>query len=247
MEYTIQKVAKLAGVSARTLRYYDEIGLLKPARLASSGYRIYGQHELDLLQQILFYREMDLALPEIKALVTDPTFQPKEALKSHRQELLRKKERLDALIQNVEKTLENMEGMVKMSDKEKFEGFKKDLIEKNEAKYGEEIREKYGDKTVDESNKRMLNLSKEDFARMEALNDKLFDLLERAKTDTALQEDIYLTHKEWLSLSWPSYSEEAHIGLVNMYVDDARFKAYYDDRGGAGTAERLRDAVVASL
>ncbi|EIA19229.1 MerR family transcriptional regulator [Listeria fleischmannii] len=247
MEYTIQKVAKLAGVSARTLRYYDEIGLLKPARLTSSGYRIYGQAELDLLQQILFYREMDLALPEIKSLVADPHFQPKEALKSHHKELLRKKERLDVLIRNVENTLSSMEGMKKMTDKEKFEGFKKELVDENERKYGTEIRAKYGDKKIDESNAKMMKLSEEDFAKMEALNDTLFELLERAKTEDHLQAEIYEAHKKWLSYSWPSYSKEAHAGLVNMYVDDSRFTAYYDERGGEGTARRLRDAVIASI
>ena len=66
MEYTVQKLGKLAGISARTLRYYDEIGILKPARISSSGYRIYGKKEVDLLQQILFYRELGVDLESIK-------------------------------------------------------------------------------------------------------------------------------------------------------------------------------------
>ena len=68
MEYTIKKLSELAGVSTRTLRYYDEIGILKPARINSSGYRIYGEKEIDILQQILFYRELDFNLDSIRKL-----------------------------------------------------------------------------------------------------------------------------------------------------------------------------------
>ncbi|MDP4158116.1 MAG: MerR family transcriptional regulator, partial [Bacillota bacterium] len=73
MEFTVQSLGKLAGVSTRTLRYYDEIGILKPARINSSGYRIYGQREVDRLQQILFYRELGVSLEDIKKIITDPT------------------------------------------------------------------------------------------------------------------------------------------------------------------------------
>lgn len=74
MEYTIKKLSSLAGVSTRTLRYYDEIGLLKPARMNSSGYRIYEAKEVDLLQQILFYRELGVSLETIRDIVTAPSF-----------------------------------------------------------------------------------------------------------------------------------------------------------------------------
>ncbi|EUJ38072.1 putative transcriptional regulator [Listeria weihenstephanensis FSL R9-0317] len=81
MEYTVQKLGQLAGVSTRTLRYYDEIGILKPARINTSGYRIYGQIEVDRLQQILFYREMNVPLEKIKAILEEPDFDEAAALK----------------------------------------------------------------------------------------------------------------------------------------------------------------------
>ncbi len=74
MKYTINKLAKLAGVSTRTLRYYDEIGLLRPARMSSNGYRVYGQKEVDRLQQILFYRELGVPLEEIKKILSSKEF-----------------------------------------------------------------------------------------------------------------------------------------------------------------------------
>lgn len=92
MEYTVQKLGYMAGVSPRTLRHYDEIGILKPARINSSGYRIYGQSEVDRLQQILFYRELGVSLESIRDIMTAPSFNGENALREHRQKLLEKRE-----------------------------------------------------------------------------------------------------------------------------------------------------------
>lgn len=170
MEYTVQKLAQMAGVSARTLRYYDEIGILKPARINSSGYRIYGQREVDRLQQILFYRELGLSLEGIKDIVTAPSFDGLNALKEHREKLLEKREQLDLLIANVEKTIAFAEGRITMTDKEKFEGFKQKLIDENEKKYSQEIRAKYGDDQVDRSNQKIKDMTKEQYAEVEKLS-----------------------------------------------------------------------------
>jgi DNA-binding transcriptional MerR regulator len=105
MEYTVQKLGQLAGVSTRTLRYYDEIGILKPARINSSGYRIYGQEEVDRLQQILFYKELGVGLEQIKDILCDPAFDASAALQTHYNELLDRKKQLERLIANVEKTI----------------------------------------------------------------------------------------------------------------------------------------------
>src|SRR4051794_34620167 len=161
MEYTVQKLASLTGISTRTLRYYDEIGILKPARINSSGYRIYGQAEVDRLQQILFYRELEVSLEKIKEIVTDPVFDGAAALKEHREKLLEKKKQLEVLIANVDKTIASAEGRMEMSNNEKFEGFKKRMIEENEQKYGEEIRQKYGNDRVDQSNAKVMNMTQE--------------------------------------------------------------------------------------
>ena len=103
MEYTIQELAQLSGVSTRTLRYYDEIGLLKPARTNEAGYRFYEQFEVDMLQQILFYRALDMKLAIIKEIIKAPDFQHTEALKTHRTALLKRKEQLEKILQTVEK------------------------------------------------------------------------------------------------------------------------------------------------
>jgi DNA-binding transcriptional MerR regulator len=246
MEYTIQKLASLAGVSTRTLRYYDEIGILKPARINSSGYRIYGQAEVNRLQQILFYRELGVGLDSIKEIVTAPSFDGTKALQEHREKLLEKREQLDLLIANVDKTLAVTEGRMTMSNKEKFKGFKKKLIEDNEKKYGKEIREKYGKDTVEASNAKVMNMTQEQYDEVTALGEKLnLTLAEAFKTgDPAgeLAQRAAELHKQWLCFYWKEYSKEAHAGLAQMYVDDERFTAYYD-KEQPGTAEFLRDAI----
>ncbi|MGM0866445.1 MAG: MerR family transcriptional regulator [Bacillota bacterium] len=246
MEYTVKKLGEIAGVSTRTLRYYDEIELLKPARTSSSGYRIYGQKEVDRLQQILFYKELGVGLDEIKDILDDPAFDATHALREHRETLMDRRAQLDQLIANVDKTLRVKEGRVTMSDKEKFEGFKEKMVEDNEKKYGKEVREKYGDKAVDESNARVMNMSQEDHEKVTALEQEIKQTLGEAfqtgnPAGDAAQKAAVL-HKQWISFYWGHYSKEAHAGLAQMYVDDERFKAYYDAEQ-KGVAEFLRDAI----
>jgi len=247
MEYTVQKLGKLAGISARTLRYYDEIGILKPARISSSGYRIYGKKEVDLLQQILFYRELGVDLESIKKIVTSPSFDSVKSLREHHLKLLVKREQLDKLIRNVEKTIAMTEGRIEMSDKEKFEGFKQKLIEENEAKYGKEIREKYGEDVFEKNYAYFKNMSKEDYDRMTGLSEQILETLAEAmKTgDPAgpLGQKAADLHKQWISMCWGHYDKEAHANVAQMYVDDERFTAYYDDRVRPGASVFLRDAI----
>ncbi|MBI6871783.1 MerR family transcriptional regulator [Clostridium aciditolerans] len=247
MEYTVQKLGKMAGVSTRTLRYYDEIGILKPARINSSGYRIYGEKEVDRLQQILFYRELGVSLESIKEIITSPSFDGTAALREHREKLLEKREQLNMLIANVDKTIAATEGRIKMSNKEKFEGFKQKMIDENEKKYGKEIREKYGDETIDKSNKKLKNMTEEQYAELEKLGRDVIETLSKAfetgDPEGELAQKAADLHRQWLSYSWPSYSKEAHAGLAQMYVDDERFTAYYD-KNQPGLAAFLRDAIL---
>lgn len=247
MEYTVQKLAKLAGVSNRTLRYYDQIGILKPARINSSGYRIYGEKEIDQLQQILFYRELGVSLQIIKEIIISPDFDYRKALEEHHKTLLEQKERLDVLIANVEKTIGLKEGRNTMSDREKFEGFKKRVVEENEKKYGKEIREKYGEDTIDKSNAKMMNMTEEQYRDFKKLEEEISSTLAEAfqSGDPAgpLAQKVADLHKQWLSYTWNQYSKAAHAGLAQMYVEDERFRAYYD-KEQPGIAEFLRDAIL---
>lgn len=247
MEYTVQKLAKMAGVSPRTLRYYDEIGLLKPKRLSSSGYRIYGREEVELLQQILFYRELGIGLENIREIVLDPAFDSMKALKEHHHQLILKKKQLELLIANVEKTMETEEGRDIMKDQERFEGFKEKLLRDNEQKYGKEIREKYGDEVINASNKKVSKMIEVQFEEVTKLAEDILETLKEAyKTGDSAGETAQKAadlHRQWLSYYWPSYSKEAHACLAQMYVADERFTAYYDQEH-PGLAAFLRDAIL---
>jgi len=247
MEYTIKKLADMSGVSRRTLRYYDEMGLLKPNSINSSGYRVYTQKEIDKLQQILFYRQLGVSLKNIQNIVNSGDFDELKALREHHKRLLQEREELILLINNVEKTIMSKERRVTMSNEEKFEGFKKRLINENEKKYGQEIRELYGEEVVKNSNEKVKNMSKKAYDCLTNTEDELMKTLQEAMQtgDPAgdLAQKAADLHRQWLSFYWGNYSKEAHAGLVRMYVTDERFKQYYD-KNQPGTAEFLRDAVL---
>ncbi|WP_313892014.1 MerR family transcriptional regulator [Psychrobacillus sp.] len=246
MEYTVQKLGQLAGISTRTLRYYDDIGLLKPARINSSGYRIYSSAEVDRLQQILFYRELGLNLESIKEIMTSETFDGTAALKEHREKLLDKRAQLDLLIENVNKSIQLTERKITMTDKEKFEGFKQQLVDNNEDKYGKEIRKKYGEDAVNKSNAKVKGMTEAQYEEVTNLEQQVLDNLKAAmETSDPASELAQKTadlHRQWLSFYWTQYTKEAHAGVAQMYVDDERFTAYYD-KIQPGAAEFLRDAV----
>lgn len=247
MEYSINQLSKLAGVSARTLRYYDEIGLLKPSRVSDTGYRYYGEEEVDLLQQILFYREREVPLPMISEMIYSQDFDRMKALEDHLAALRGQRTRLEELICTVEQSIAAMKGEKKMSDKEKFTAFKREAIAENEAKYGKEIREKYGKEEVEASNRKMMNMTEEEYESFEKLGQDILQGLRRAVLageEPGGEEGrrLAVMHKDWLAFTWPQYSRESHNGLVDMYLADERFKDYYD-KDVPGCAAFLAEAV----
>ncbi|MDR3053234.1 MAG: MerR family transcriptional regulator [Coriobacteriales bacterium] len=247
--YTVIQLARLAGVSARTLRWYDKQGLLRPSR-QMNGYRVYADADVDTLQHILFYKELGLSLGQIAELMTAADFDDEKALQEHLHALKAKRERLDTLINTVEKTIATRNGEIVMSKKEQFEGFKQQLLDQNEQKYGAEIREKYGEAQVDASNKKFAALSQEQFTELEALTERMHAALKAALAQGDPSSELAVQacrmHKEWLCNYWASYSPEQHKGVTQMYVDDPRFTAYYDAIA-PGSAVFLRDAVWAWL
>jgi len=133
-----------------------------------------------------------------------------------------------------------------MSDSEKFKGFINKLVDENEKKYGEEIRAKYGNETIGKSNSKIKGMTEEEYAQVEKLseelNSKLKEALIQGDPTSALAQEVCELHKQWLLFFWDSYSKEAHKGLAQMYVDDARFTKYYD-KIAPGCAVFLRDAL----
>ncbi|WP_397539735.1 MerR family transcriptional regulator [Rummeliibacillus pycnus] len=250
MEYTIQQLAKLSGVTTRTLRYYDQIGLLKPLKLNKAGYRIYGDLEVKQLQQILFYRELGLKLEEIKEILANLNFDVKKALLDHQKKLFEEKSRIERMLLNIERTIKSVEGEYEMTDAERFDGLKDEMIKENEKQYGNEIRTKYGDDVVDASNANLRGMTEKQFKENQLLERTMIDLLKIAMQQGDIHgkeaQEAVEYHTKWLNAYWPSYSKEAHRGLADMYVSDVRFTAYYDQHQ-QGMTQFLRDAIYANV
>lgn len=243
MSYTIKQIAELSGVSARTLRFYDERGLLRPAFLTEAGYRMYTDKEIDRLQQILLYRSMGIPLKTIKELIDRPDEKIQDTLIQQRDELIRKRGELDRLLQVLEDTLGYYKGEIRMTNKEKFDAFKQQRLLENEENYGTEVREKYGEDAVAHANQKWQNMSEKEYGELTAiegeLTQKLSSFLEEQTLPSPLAKEVFELHKSWLQFSWKKYSGEAHKGVAEMYVADERFTRYYDDKSGVGAAEAL--------
>ena len=248
MEYSIQELSRLSGVTTRTLRWYDRIGLLKPSRVAESGYRYYGGAEVDRLQDILCYRALGVELARIRECLDDPSFDRLAALRNHLAALEAERERLEQLIRSVQDTIGAEERSEIMSDEQKFEAFKMRAVEHNEETYGAEIRAKYGDQEVDEANAAVRNLTQAQYQEWTDLGREIQDRLEaavRAGLSPESQEgrEITALHRRWLTITGNQYDPAKHRGIAELYVMDQRFTAYYDKRL-PGCARFLRDAVA---
>lgn len=248
MEYSIHELSCLSGVSTRTLRWYDEIGLLKPARVAPSGYRYYGPAQVDRLQDILFYRALGVELARIRECLDDPAFDRPAVLRQHLAALREKKAELETLIRSVEQTIDCEERKETMNDREKFAAFKRRMVEENEAAHGAEARQKYGDGAVDTANAALMGLTPEAYREWQTLNTDLQTRLEaavQAGTDpeSGEGEAICAMHRRWLGVTVKDLTPQKHRGIAELYVMDERFTAYYD-KAVPGCARFLRDAVA---
>ena len=248
MEYSIQELSRLSGVTTRALRWYDQIGLLKPSRVAESGYRYYGPAEVDRLQDILFYRALGVELARIRECLDDPAFDRLAALQSHLTALEAERARLDALIRSVRDTIRCEERKDTMSDEQKFEALKQQILTRHEQVYGKEAREKYGDDMVGAAQSALRNLTVEQYREWTELGQKIQERLESAvraglSPESGAGQEVAALHRRWLTITGNRYEPDKHRGIAELYVDDPRFTAYYD-KAVPGCARFLRDAVV---
>lgn len=248
MEYTIQQLSRLSGVTTRALRWYDKLGLLKPSGRTEGGYRLYGPAEVDRLQDILYYRALGVELARIRECLDDPSFDRLAVLRGHLSVLEAERERLQGLIDSVKETIRTQERDEMMSDEKKFEAFKRQFVEEKERLYGAEAREKYGDAEVDASNARVMGVTLEQFQEYERLGQEILDKLSAAVAEGAdpagpAGEEVTRLHYRWLTIMGDRHDAQRHRGIAELYVQDERFTAYYD-RERPGCARFLRDAVL---
>ncbi|MCP3738461.1 MerR family transcriptional regulator [Rossellomorea sp. BNER] len=235
----VKEVADLVGISVRTLHHYDEIGLLVPEETTESGYRLYSDDNVEVLQQILFFKELGFPLKQIKEIISSPTFNREEALELHRKMLLEKRDRLDKMIATIDKTIKHSKGEIQMSNKEKFEGF-----DFSHNPYEQEARERWGDKAVDEANAKIGKTTEEQKAMSDAMN-AIYRKLASHRNESPESEEAQAAIKEWYDFlnKMGSYSLDAFKGLGQMYVDDERFTKNID-QFGEGLAKFMCDAMA---
>ncbi|KJY58215.1 MerR family transcriptional regulator [Lactobacillus kullabergensis] len=250
MSYSINELAKLAGISTRTLRYYDKQGLLKARRNPENNYRYYEESEVDQLQKILFLKLFDLPLEQIKQVMQTSSETQYQVLRNQRGKLVAREQYLDDLIRNLDKTLATMKGEAQMTDTEKFATLKTEIISKNEKQYGREIRKKYGDAQIDLSNEKFNSLSADELSHFKKLSAEILTELKNfdntAGVKQAADKHLFDLHKEYLLTIWPKgqYSAEAHKNLAQMYVCDPRFSKYYEEATGNPDAAKILKAII---
>ncbi|WP_405155279.1 MerR family transcriptional regulator [Paenibacillus sp. FSL K6-0108] len=241
MAMKVKEVAELVGISVRTLHHYDEIGLLTPDEVTSAGYRLYSDANLEMLQQILFFKELDFSLKDIKEIINNPSFNREEALNMHRRILLEKRHRLDQMIATIDKSVQHVRGEIKMTAKEQFEG-----INFSHNPYEQEARERWGDQAVDQANQKLHNHS---LGEQKALSDQMNSIYTRLAAIRHIDptsDEAQAGISEWYSYlnNMGNYSPEVFRGLGQMYVEDERFTRNID-QFGEGLAVFMRDAMAA--
>ncbi|WP_061776140.1 MerR family transcriptional regulator [Levilactobacillus senmaizukei] len=248
MAYNIQQLADLAGISSRTLRYYDQIGLLIADRNPINGYREYAADAVDRLQLIRYFQTFGFSLQAIQALLAESPANQLTALTDQRRRLAAKRDHLTTLLNTLDRTLAAQQGGPQMSDSEKFAAFKRDQIATNDREYGAESRRRYGKTTFAASQQRYASLSESDYQAMQATEQQLFTQLKQVTTtgdlDSPAAKAAYQAHRDWLCFTWNNYSTAAHRGLAQLYLDDARFTAYYNDRVGHPNAAKTLVAII---
>lgn len=229
MAYTVNKLAKLSGISVRTLHYYDEIGLLKPAYHGENNYRYYEEEQLLMLQQILFYREIGLPLDEIQRIVSSDNFDKIEALESHMQLLNHGLDRTKQLIKTIDKTIEHLRGKTKMSNEELFYGFDSEK-QKGYEKYLVDSG-KVSQEVIDQSRKNVKHWKKEDWDQFKCDGDKLYKefvvaIEQNLSASSPEVQKLAKRHYQVIKIFWTP-TKESYVGLGQMYLEHPDFQEFY--------------------
>ncbi len=238
--YTVKELARIAGVSVRTLHHYDHIGLLKPDARTGAGYRLYGAEQRLRLQQILFFKELDVPLQDISRILEEPGFDPLQALLDHRKQLEERMEKLQRLLDTLDKTVEHYQGGPMLTDEEMYSGFEPEKV----ATMRKEARELYGEEVVEQSERKVRKLSKEALQAIhnegDTLTRDLVALMTKDPGDPAVQA-VVVRHQAWVSHFWTP-DAVSYRGLGRMYTEHAEFKAYYE-KYAPGLADFLCRAI----
>ncbi len=231
--HTVKQLARLSGVSVRTLHYYDQIGLLRPAQVGANGYRYYGREELLRLQQILLHRELGLPLDGIAALLDDSDRGRVDRLREHRQQLVQRTDHYRELIATLDRTIAELEGGPKVDTKQLYTGFSA----AKQAEYEAQLVERFGEsmrESIKTSRHRVETLSKEEIAgHMQELAEIETALAQHCRMQTAAGDPaliaLLVRHRAWVSTMWGKPCPmQRYAGLADLYESHPDFRARYE-------------------
>ena len=238
--YTVKTLAKLAGITPRTLHFYDEIGILRPSQVGDNGYRYYGEDAVLRLQQILLYRRLDMPLQDIKKLLERPDFDVLQSLEAHRKTLLQQIVQLNRTVQTVDETILYLKGEKPMTAKQIFAG----LTDEQQDEYGKEAMQNYDPAIVKASNQKWKGYSAAEKQRILSEGNQIYADLLSAMPEGETSAKVQSVIERWrqhLNYFWTPNAEQL-LGLADLYNEDPRFKANYD-QFHPDLAEFMRKAV----
>ena len=241
MKLHIREFAKLTGVSVRTLHFYDEIGLLKPSSVdEQNGYRFYDAYALTRMQEILFYRELDFPLKEIRMILSSPDYDKQNALKEQKHLLTLKKERLERIISALDSAMKGEIVNMNVFDNSEFEEKRNEYAKEARIKWGDTAAYKeYAEKTADYSEDKRKQVNS-------AMDERIAEFADCKRNGFAPEsQKTQALVKKWQDFITENYytcTKEILVGLGEMYVADERFQKNID-RHGDGTAQFMSDAI----
>jgi DNA-binding transcriptional MerR regulator len=250
MGYRIKEVSDISGISVRMLRHYDKTGLLKPDGVLENGYRDYSASNLDRLQRIMYLKELEFSIPDMKRILSGKEKDITDALRGQERLLIKKKERLEGIISLIRKTINIGKGDSFMNDMDKFKAFDMKEIEENKKKYAEETEQKYGGtKAYEQSKSRTGRYSPDDWKRITAEADEIYGRFVSAMASGPESQqalDAAAAWKEHLNRNYYDCTEEIFAGLAEMYIADPRFTKNID-KHAKGLAVFMSAAMKAFL
>jgi DNA-binding transcriptional MerR regulator len=245
--YTVKQLARLSGVSVRTLHHYDEIGLLKPAFIGENRYRYYGREELLHLQDILFHRELGVPLQEIAGLLAHDGRDRVQILTEHREKLAKRVERSRQLLQTIDRTIAELNGDETVKDKDLYRGF----APEKQAEYEDWLVDRFGGnmrERIEENKAKVAALGPEGMAARLAEGEAAGVALANAFKSGAAPDDpanvpLLKRHHAWIATMWErACLPEAYAGLADLYLAHPDFRVNFDKNG-----EGFTDWLVAAM
>ena len=246
-EYTVGTVARMSGVSVRTLHHYDEIGLLPASGRTESGYRLYADTDLERLRRILFYRELDFGLDEIARILEDQQAGDDDHLRRQHRMLRERQARTAGLLRALEQEMEARQMGIKLTPEEQFEIFGTDTFEEHQ----QEAEQRWGDTDAwKQSQRRTAAYTKEDWVRIKAEADANIQAFAAAieagePADGPVARALAEEHRQHISRWFYECGYDMHRNLAAMYISDPRYTKTWDDIA-EGFSQYVHDAILAN-